>query len=73
MTIPAAVRRARLRSDASANAGRLSQVKTWLRAEIGDVAILPQDLAELRSGDVVMIDDPGIEFVRNALRSVLAP
>lgn len=52
----AAVRRARLRSDASANAGRLSQVKTWLRAEIGDVAILPQDLAELRSGDVVMID-----------------
>lgn len=52
----AAVRRARRQADAEANLGRLRNVKTALRAEIGNVEISAADLAQLRERDVVLIE-----------------
>ena len=53
----AAVRKARRLSDAAANLKRLSTVKTWLRAEIGSVQIAAGELAQIRQGDVVLVDN----------------
>lgn len=52
----AAVRRARRRADAEANAHRLANVKVWLRAEIAQVEISSGDLAQLRERDVILVD-----------------
>lgn len=52
----ALVRRQRRASDAAAHAERLSNVRVWLRAEIGQVEISAGDLAELRERDVVLVD-----------------
>lgn len=52
----AAVRRARRAADAEAHLSRLRNVKTWLRAEIGNVEISAADLAQLRERDVVLVD-----------------
>jgi len=52
----AAVRRARRSADAAAHASRLSNVKTWVRAEIGNVEISAADLSQLRERDVVLVD-----------------
>ncbi len=52
----AEVRRARRSADAEAHHSRLSGVKTWLRAEIGEVEISSVDLAQLRERDVVLVD-----------------
>lgn len=52
----AAVRRARRSADAQAHAGRLSTVKVWLRAEIGQVEISAADLRQVREGDVILVD-----------------
>lgn len=52
----AEVRRARRRADAEANLGRLRNVKTALRAEIGNVEISAADLAQLRERDVVLVE-----------------
>lgn len=49
-------RRARLKADLEANAGRLSAVRSWLRAEIGSAEISAQDLASLRVKDVLLVD-----------------
>jgi flagellar motor switch protein FliM len=49
-------RRAKLRADLQAHVGRLSAVRTWLRAEIGHAEILRRDLASLRVKDVVLLD-----------------
>jgi flagellar motor switch protein FliM len=52
----AAVRRARRAADAAAHLSRLRNVKTWVRAEIGNVEISAADLSQLRERDVVLID-----------------
>ncbi|MBL8917715.1 MAG: type III secretion system cytoplasmic ring protein SctQ [Myxococcaceae bacterium] len=52
----APVRRQRRAADAVAHATRLSNVKVWLRAEIGQVEISAGDLAQLRERDVVLVD-----------------
>jgi flagellar motor switch protein FliM len=52
----APVRRARRSHDATEHAGRLSNVKIWLRAEIGAVEISAGDLSQLRERDVVLVD-----------------
>ncbi len=52
----APVRRHRRAADAHANAGRLANVKVWVRAEIGQVEISSGDLAQLRERDVVLVD-----------------
>lgn len=52
----AAVRRARRAADAAAHLSRLSNVKTWVRAEIGNVEISAADLSQLRERDVVLVD-----------------
>lgn len=52
----AAVRRARRASDAEAHLSRLSHVKTWVRAEIGNVEISAAELNQLRERDVVLVD-----------------
>ncbi|MCU0700804.1 MAG: type III secretion system cytoplasmic ring protein SctQ [Myxococcaceae bacterium] len=52
----APIRRHRRASDAQAHAARLSNVKVWLRAEIGQVEISSGDLAQLRERDVVLVD-----------------
>ena len=52
----AAVRRARRSADAAQNASRLSQVRVWLRAEIGQVEISAADLGQVREGDVILVD-----------------
>ncbi|MFZ5441659.1 MAG: type III secretion system cytoplasmic ring protein SctQ [Myxococcota bacterium] len=52
----AAVRRARRAADAEAHLGRLRNVKTTVRAEIGNVEISAADLAQLRERDVVLVD-----------------
>ena len=52
----AAVRRARRASDAEAHLTRLSNVKTWVRAEIGNVEISATELSQLRERDVVLVD-----------------
>lgn len=49
-------RRAKLHADIQAHVGRLSAVRTWLRAEIGHAEILRRDLASLRVKDVVLLD-----------------
>jgi flagellar motor switch protein FliM len=52
----AAVRRARRASDAEAHLTRLRNVKTWVRAEIGNVEISATELSQLRERDVVLVD-----------------
>jgi flagellar motor switch protein FliM len=52
----ALVRRARRASDAEAHLTRLSNVKTWVRAEIGNVEISAGELSQLRERDVVLVD-----------------
>jgi type III secretion system YscQ/HrcQ family protein len=52
----ASVRRVRRAADADANAARLRQVKTSVRAEIGQVEISSGDLAQLRERDVILVD-----------------
>lgn len=52
----ALVRRQRRAADAVEHASRLSNVKVWLRAEIGQVEISSGDLAQLRERDVVLVD-----------------
>lgn len=52
----AAVRRARRASDAQAHLSRLRNVKTWVRAEIGNVEISAAELSQLRERDVVLVD-----------------
>lgn len=54
--VNAEVRRARRSVDAHAHAARLSQVKVWLRAEIGQVEISTDDLSEVREGDVILLE-----------------
>jgi type III secretion system YscQ/HrcQ family protein len=49
--------RARRRARIERYVGRLSGVKTWLRAEIGHAEVGAQDLASLRHGDVVLCDE----------------
>jgi flagellar motor switch protein FliM len=49
-------RRARVKADLVAHAGRLSTVRSWLRAEIGSAEISAQDLASLRVKDVLLVD-----------------
>ncbi|OJH39324.1 type III secretion system cytoplasmic ring protein SctQ [Cystobacter ferrugineus] len=50
-------RRALRRMDLEAHLGRLSSVRTWLRAEIGLAEISHHDLASLRVKDVVLVDE----------------
>lgn len=50
------VRRKRRAQDAAAHGHWLSNVKIWLRAEIGAVEISSGDLAQLRERDVVLVD-----------------
>ncbi|KFA89541.1 type III secretion system cytoplasmic ring protein SctQ [Archangium violaceum] len=50
------LRRAALQADIQANLGRLSSVRTWLRAEIAQAEISSGDLASLRVKDVVLVD-----------------
>ncbi len=52
-----AIRKARRSSQARANIKRLSTVKNWLRAEIGQMAISSADLSELRERDVILIEE----------------
>lgn len=52
----AAVRRARRVADAEAHLSRLSNVKTSVRAEIGNVEITSAELAQLSERDVVLVD-----------------
>lgn len=52
----AAVRRARRAADAEAHLTRLRNVKTWVRAEIGNVEISATELSQLRERDVVLVD-----------------
>jgi len=52
----APVRRLRRASEAASHISRLSNVKVWLRAEIGQVEISAQDLSQLRERDVVLVD-----------------
>jgi flagellar motor switch protein FliM len=54
---PPEQRRSLLRMDMEAHLGRLSSVRTWLRAEIGLAEISHQDLASLRVKDVVLVDE----------------
>jgi flagellar motor switch protein FliM len=49
-------RRAVLQADIQAHLGRLSSVRTWLRAEIAQAEISSHDLASLRVKDVVLVD-----------------
>ena len=51
-----AIRKARRSADATANIKRLSTVKNWLRAEIGQMAISSSDLSQLRERDVILIE-----------------
>lgn len=50
-------RRARRQLQIERNLPRLKLVKTWLRAEIGRAEIYRKDLAGIRSGDVVLLDE----------------
>jgi len=50
-------RRARRAAEVAEHGGRLSSVRTWLRAEIGRAELTPRDLAGLRTGDVVLVDE----------------
>ncbi len=52
-----AERRARRLAETQANLSRLAGVKTWMRAEVGRAEISGRDLAELRAGDVVLVDE----------------
>ncbi len=52
----ASVRRSRRAADAEAHLSRLRNVKTFVRAEIGNVEISATDLAQLRERDVVLVD-----------------
>lgn len=54
--VDSAVRRARRSADAETNGARLANVKTTVRAEIGNVEISAGDLAQLRERDVVLVD-----------------
>ncbi len=48
--------RARRRARILRHVGRLTGVKTWLRAEVGYAEVGARDLATLRQGDVVLCD-----------------
>ncbi|PTL80508.1 type III secretion system cytoplasmic ring protein SctQ [Vitiosangium sp. GDMCC 1.1324] len=50
-------RRAMLQVDRRAHLGRLSAVRSWVRAEIGLAEISSQDLSSLRVKDVVLVDE----------------
>lgn len=50
------LRRDRRAADAAANGARLSNVKSMLRIEIGQVEISSGDLAQLRERDVILVD-----------------
>ncbi len=52
----ASVRRTRRAADAEVHAARLRNVKTAVRAEIGQVEISSGDLAQLRERDVILVD-----------------
>ncbi len=52
-----AIRKERRASQAMANIKRLSTVKNWLRAEIGQMAISSSDLSQLRERDVILIEE----------------
>lgn len=52
----AAVRRARRAADAETHLKRLRNVKTWVRAEIGNVEISSTELSQLRERDVVLVE-----------------
>lgn len=52
----AQVRRSRRASEAQAHLSRLKNVKTWLRAEIGQVEITSTDLLQLHERDVILVD-----------------
>lgn len=52
----AVVRRTRRASEAAAHIGRLKSVKTWMRAEIGQVEITSTDLLQLHERDVILVD-----------------
>jgi flagellar motor switch protein FliM len=54
--IDSLLRRSRRVQQAIAHAQRLSNVKVWLRAEIGQVEISAQDMRALRERDVVVVD-----------------
>lgn len=54
--VDSAVRRARRAADAEAHLTRLRNVKTWVRAEIGNVEISAAELSQLRERDVVLVD-----------------
>ncbi|MCY1076235.1 type III secretion system cytoplasmic ring protein SctQ [Archangium lansingense] len=49
-------RRAMHQADIQAHLGRLSSVRTWLRAEIAQAEISSRDLSSLRVKDVVLVD-----------------
>jgi len=50
-------RRARRAVEVAEHGGRLSSVRTWLRAEIGRAELTSRDLSGLRTGDVVLVDE----------------
>lgn len=52
-----AIRKARRSADAKKNIKRLSTVKNWLRAEIGQMAISSADLSQLRERDVILVEE----------------
>ncbi len=54
--VDASVRRSRRAADAEEHLSRLRNVKTLVRAEIGNVEISGADLAQLRERDVVLVD-----------------
>jgi flagellar motor switch protein FliM len=54
--VEGAERRGKRNHELRAHVSRLSGVKTWLRAEIGQAEISSADLAELRDRDVLLVD-----------------
>lgn len=52
--------KARRAANLSAHLARLAGVKSFLRAEIGQVKVSSGDLAGLREGDVVLVDQLGV-------------
>ncbi|WP_338867505.1 type III secretion system cytoplasmic ring protein SctQ [Myxococcus stipitatus] len=54
--VASAQRNAVKKADMAAHAGRLSAVRSWLRAEIGTAELSTHDLASLRVKDVVLVD-----------------
>jgi flagellar motor switch protein FliM len=52
----AAIRKARLAADAGKNIRRLSSVRNWMRAEIGQMSISSFELSQLRERDVILVE-----------------